>query len=245
MIILENVTVKYPGAADPAIDNLSLSFQKGEFIGVLGRSGAGKSTFIRTINALQEVSSGEIFVDDYSVHSLSDEDKRRLRTKAGMIFQHFHLIPRMTVLQNVLTGRFGQKKWYENLLGLYSEEEKNEGKSVIEQVGLEKMAGRRVEALSGGQKQRVGIARALMQQPDIFLGDEPVASLDPSTAKSIFGILRSVHDEKNLVTIINIHDVEIAKKFSTRIIGLKEGKLAFDGRPEELDDKAYNRIYDE
>ncbi|MBB5174448.1 phosphonate ABC transporter ATP-binding protein [Texcoconibacillus texcoconensis] len=243
MIQLREVTVRYPGSSYPAIDQLSVDIYKEEFVCVLGKSGAGKSTFIRTLNALQPVSEGEVLVSDQAVHSASEKQQRSMRMKAGMIFQHFHLIPRLTVLQNVLTGRFGQKKSYQALLGLFSHEEREQAYHILRQVGLNDMAQRRVDALSGGQKQRVGIARSLMQDPEIFLGDEPVASLDPSTSETIFHLLRKIHDEKQLLSIMNVHDVSLARKYASRILGLRDGKLVFDGGPDELDEAAYQTIY--
>ena len=242
---MQNVTVRYPRVQEDALKQLNLSFKKGEFVCVLGRSGAGKSTFIRTINGLQPLTDGSITILDKNLQSLNSTGQRKLRTNIGMIFQHFHLIPRMTVRQNVLTGIFGKKKVYQNLLGLFSAEEHKAVERYLREVGLLDFADRKVEQLSGGQKQRVGIARAMVQEPAILLGDEPVASLDPSTAKSIFRLLRLIHEEKDIVTIINVHDVILAKEFATRIIGMNKGNIVFDGRPNELNDKVYQRIYDE
>jgi phosphonate transport system ATP-binding protein len=160
-----------------------------------------------------------------------------------MIFQHFNLIPRMTVFQNTLTGAFGKRPSYKNILGMFSEHEKQRGLQALEEVGLKKYAHKRVETLSGGQKQRVGIARALLQDPKILLGDEPVASLDPSTSRRIFELLKRIHVERDLLTIINVHDVSLAKEFATRIIAFRDGTLLFDGKPEEVDDHMFANIY--
>ncbi|MDG5787253.1 phosphonate ABC transporter ATP-binding protein [Evansella sp. AB-P1] len=243
MIQLEKVTVRYPKANEDAIKNLSFTLNKGEFVCVLGRSGAGKSTFIRTINGLQPITAGSIQVLEKNYYDLRLEERRKLRSRIGMIFQHFHLIPRLTVRQNVLTGRFGKKKPFQNLLGLFTAEEKALVQHYIERVGLLPFADRKVEQLSGGQKQRVGIARSLMQEPDIFLGDEPVASLDPNTSRSIFRLLQSIHNEKKLVSVLNVHDVSLAKEFASRIIGLNKGEVVFDGTPSELNSKTYEMIY--
>ncbi|UTR10623.1 phosphonate ABC transporter ATP-binding protein [Evansella sp. LMS18] len=243
MIHLEDVTVRYPGVPDDALKKINLSFEKGEFVCVLGRSGSGKSTFIRTLNGLQPLTKGTINILGKHLQTLSKKEQRLLRTNIGMIFQHFHLIPRLTVKQNVLTGIFGRKKVYENLLGIFSAEEKKSAEQYLQEVELLPFANRKVEQLSGGQKQRVAIARAMVQEPEILLGDEPVASLDPSTAQSIFNILRTIHDEKELISIINVHDVQLAKKYATRIIGLNKGNLVYDGKPEEFNDEVYERIY--
>ncbi|MFB4164176.1 phosphonate ABC transporter ATP-binding protein [Alteribacillus sp. JSM 102045] len=243
MIELKNVSVFYPKAKDPALKNINLAFKSGEFICVLGPSGAGKSTMIRTINALQPVTEGQVIIDGKDLAALPELKRREWRSRTGMIFQHFHLIPRLTVEQNILTGLFGKKKAFTTFAGVFSQEEKVKAKEILYHVGLEQMADRRVEWLSGGQKQRVGVARALMQEPEVFLGDEPVASLDPGTARSIFQLLSGVHDQNNLTTIINVHDVTLAKAFATRVIGLSHGEVIFDGSPEELDPMNLETIY--
>lgn len=235
--------MRYPNTNENAIDHLHLKMQRGEFICVLGQSGAGKSTFIRTINRLQQPTSGEIIWDGVDVTTVTEGKMREIRSDMVMIFQHFNLIPRMTVFQNTLTGAFGKRPPLKNLLGLFSEEEKQRAYKALKEVGLEKHAHKRVEALSGGQKQRVGIARALLQDPQLLLGDEPVASLDPSTSEKIFALLKRIHEERNLLSIINVHDVHLAKQFATRIIGLREGKLIFDGKPEDVDEQQFSIIY--
>jgi len=164
MLSFQNASVTYPNETDKALSSLSLEINEGEFVCVLGRSGAGKSTFIRTINGLQLVTEGSVWVSGEDVGQLSEKQSRRLRTEVGMIFQHFNLIPRLSVKQNVLTGRFGQKKAYENLFGLFSKQEQELADHYLKEVGLLSFANRRVEFLSGGQKQRVGIARAMMHQ---------------------------------------------------------------------------------
>ncbi|MET3504025.1 phosphonate ABC transporter ATP-binding protein [Halalkalibacter oceani] len=243
MLKLTDVVVRYPKVAEPALDRLSLSFEQGEFVCVLGKSGAGKSTFVRTINRLQPVSSGSVHFEGQELTTLSEAQMRAVRQEMVMIFQHFHLIPRMTAFQNTLTGLFGRRPALKNLLGLFSKEEKQRGRLALEQVGLERHGDRRVEALSGGQKQRVGIARALLQEPKLLLGDEPVASLDPVTSRHIFTLLRDIHQKKELLSIVNVHDVSLAKEFATRIIALKDGQLLFDGKPEELDEATFSAIY--
>jgi phosphonate transport system ATP-binding protein len=243
MIKFENVSVLYPGTADPALKNINITFQQGEFVCVLGKSGAGKSTFIRCINGLQPVSEGTVKWDDKSLSEMTPKENLEIRRKTGMIFQHFNLIPRMSVVQNILTGLFGYKKSYENLLGLFNSKERMSALEAIDQVELTVEPTRRVENLSGGQKQRVAIARALIQNPKVFLGDEPVASLDPGTAERIFHLLKETHRKRNLVSIINVHDVSLAKKFATRIIALKKGSLIFDDIPEKFDEKVFAKIY--
>jgi phosphonate transport system ATP-binding protein len=243
MIKFENVSVVYPDTDEPALQDLNISFQKGEFVCVLGKSGAGKSTFIRCINGLQPVTEGTVKWDNKSLSEMTHNENLEIRRKTGMIFQHFNLIPRMSIVQNILTGLFGYKKSYQNLLGIFSSAERMLALEAIDQVELAVEPTRRVEKLSGGQKQRVAIARALVQNPKVFLGDEPVASLDPGTAERIFHLLKETHEKRNLVSIINVHDVVLAKKFATRIIALKKGRLVFDGAPENFNDKVYEDVY--
>lgn len=245
MIKLDNVSVKYKKAEDEAVKKLSTSFQKGEFVCVLGKSGAGKSTFIRCLNGLQRPTTGEVIIQDISLSKLKENDLRLIRSNIGMIFQHYYLIPRLTVMQNVFTGMFGKRNPLKNLFGIFTAEEKQAAYEALKAVELEAFVERRVEELSGGQKQRVGIARALVQDPYIFLGDEPVASLDPSTAIKIFKLLKQIHEEKQLVTIINVHDVQLAKRFATRIIAFRSGELIFDGVPHLLTPEVMREIYGE
>lgn len=240
-ITLNNITVSFPNTK--AVDDVSLTFTQGEFICILGKSGAGKSTLIRCINGLQRPTSGEVTINDVQIHSLSEDKLRFVRKHIGMIFQHFHLLPRLSVLTNVLTGAFGRRPAWKNLLGLFQQEEIKAAKEAIQSVELTPQTNNRVDQLSGGQKQRVGIARALLQQPKIFLGDEPVASLDPSTSNVIFTLLKQIHDRKQLITVINVHDVTLAKQYATRIIGLREGKVVFDGKPEQFTEQTFETIY--
>ncbi|MDT8860559.1 phosphonate ABC transporter ATP-binding protein [Alkalihalobacillus sp. MEB130] len=243
MLTISDLVVRYPKANENALDRINVTINKGEFVCVLGKSGAGKSTFIRSINRLQQPTSGQILWNDVDITTLSEAKMRNVRSDIVMIFQHFNLIPRMTVFQNTLTGSFGRRSPYKNILGLFSEEEKERALKALQEVELEKHIDKRVEALSGGQKQRVGIARALLQDPKMLLGDEPVASLDPSTSRRIFEILKRIHEERELLSIINIHDVNLAKEFATRIIALRDGQLIFDGQPEEVDERMFADIY--
>ncbi|TWT05280.1 phosphonate ABC transporter ATP-binding protein [Planococcus sp. CPCC 101016] len=243
MIQVKNLSVHYPDTKVEALTDISLSLNKGDFVCVLGKSGAGKSTFIRCLNGLQKPTGGEIYFDgkDISVHN--EEKLRKVRRETGMIFQHFSLVPRLSVIQNVLTGMFGYRSSFKNLIGWFTAEELALAKQVIADVGLSEMTYRKVEQLSGGQKQRVGIARALAQQPKVLLGDEPVASLDPGTSNHIFTLLTEMHERLNLLTIINVHDIELAKRYATRILALKDGKLIFDGPPEKFNNAEYRETY--
>ncbi|MDZ5710806.1 phosphonate ABC transporter ATP-binding protein [Jeotgalibacillus haloalkalitolerans] len=245
MIECKNVSVTYPNAHTKALQAIDLTFKKGEFICVLGKSGAGKSTFIRCLNGLQTPTEGDVIYNGQSLRKRSEAELRKIRQHTGMIFQHFNLIPRLSVMQNVLTGMFGSRSSFKNLIGLFTKEEKSAAHDAIRSVGLDGFENRRVEQLSGGQKQRVGIARALVQQPAVLLGDEPVASLDPGTANQIFTLLRNMHDDLGLLTMINVHDLELAKKYADRVIALKDGQVIFDGPPAMFGDLEYKETYGE
>lgn len=244
MYRLENVTVRYPKTEEDAISNVSATFSQGDFVCILGKSGAGKSTLIRCLNGLQKYTGGSIQWNDREISAMSEQEIRVMRRQMGMIFQHFHLIPRLTVFQNVVTGLFGYRSTIKNLLGVFSDEEKAATNGMIEDVELMPQVHQRVERLSGGQKQRVAIARALLQKPIVFLGDEPVASLDPGTADRIFQLLKDIHEKQGLLTVINVHNVEIAKRYATRIIALKEGEMVFDGGPSEFKTEDFSMVYD-
>ncbi|WP_257350491.1 phosphonate ABC transporter ATP-binding protein [Pseudalkalibacillus decolorationis] len=240
-----NLTVRYPKAKTDALSEIDLELYEGEFVCVLGKSGAGKSTLIRCLNGLQMPTVGHVFYNGNDITVYGEEQLRKVRTDMGMIFQHFNLIPRLSVLQNVLTGTFGRRQDWKNILGFFTKGERSNALDFINEVELGDQVRKRVEHLSGGQKQRVAIARALIQKPKVFLGDEPVASLDPGTANRIFRILGKIHEEHKLLTLINVHDVTIAKRYATRILALKEGSLVFDGKAEELTDDILAEIYDE
>jgi phosphonate transport system ATP-binding protein len=228
---------------ETAIKLLSVTIQQGEFVGILGRSGAGKSTFIRCINRLVDPTQGEVIWNNHQMTRLGKEQLIARRREIGMIFQQFHLIPRLTVLQNALLGCFGGRATLKNLLGFSSVQEKEAAMESLRRVGLDHLALKRVDQLSGGQQQRVAIARVLMQKPKLLLGDEPVASLDPITSKQIMSLIKEIHDAEQMTTIINLHDVQLALAFCDRIIGLSKGELVFDGLPQDVTDEALEKIY--
>ncbi|MRG86165.1 phosphonate ABC transporter ATP-binding protein [Salinibacillus xinjiangensis] len=243
MLDIQNLSVQYAGNDQAALSDVNLSFKRGEFVCVLGKSGAGKSTLIRCINGLLKPTNGEVHFDGKAITMLNEADLRQVRREMGMIFQHFNLIPRLTVLQNVLTGTFGYRSSFRNLIGWFSSEELERAHRVIADVGLTDQTKKRVERLSGGQKQRVGIARALLQRPKVLLGDEPVSSLDPGTSNHIFTLLKKIHDQHQLLTLINVHDVNLAKRYATRIIAVTNGKITFDGAPNDFNEEVFELTY--
>ncbi len=226
-----------------ALDDVSFSVEKGEFVSIIGPSGAGKSTILRCINRLIDATDGNIIYDGDDILSLGKRDLRRVRTKTGMIFQHYNLVDRLSVIENVLHGRLGQKSAIRGMLGSYSETEKEKAFFILNELGLAEQAYKRCDALSGGQKQRVGIARAIMQEPKLILCDEPIASLDPKASKTIMDHLSQINQKQKITCIVNLHQVEVAMKYSQRILGVSSGKIVFDGTPEELTKKKIHEIY--
>ncbi|MHB1404506.1 MAG: phosphonate ABC transporter ATP-binding protein [Desulfitobacteriaceae bacterium] len=240
LLELNNVTKSYHKEI-PALVDVSFSVREGEFVAIIGPSGAGKSTLLRCINRMIEATGGEISFNGVKVSNLSKNGLRKLRTQIGMIFQHYNLVDRLTVIENVLHGRLGYKSTLAGVFGRYSEEEKRQAFRIIEILGLNDQVYQRCDQLSGGQKQRVGIARALIQNPKMILCDEPIASLDPNASKIIMNHLRNVSTEMGITVIVNLHQVNVALKYSDRIIGVNKGKVVFDGSPAEL---TAEQIYD-
>ncbi len=242
MIEFRNVVVVYPNGFK-ALKGINLHIHEGEFVAIIGPSGAGKSTLIRTINGLVRITEGDLIVEGKHVQKLKDRELRLLRRKIGMIFQSFNLVKRMSVLRNVLVGRLGYVPTLKSLLNLFPKEDVEFALSNLEKVGIRDKAYVRADQLSGGQQQRVAIARALTQQPDIMLADEPVASLDPPTAKVVMDYLKKFNEELKITTLVNLHDVDLAKTYAGRIVGIRAGEIVFDGRPEELTRDILIRIY--
>lgn len=226
-----------------ALEDVNFSIAEGEFVSIIGPSGAGKSTILRCINRLIDATAGKIIYDGQNVMELGRRELRHVRTKTGMIFQHYNLVDRLSVVENVLHGRLGQKSTLCGVVGHYSEAEKKQAFSILEELGLEQQAYQRCDALSGGQKQRVGIARAIMQEPKLILCDEPIASLDPKAAKTIMDHLAYINQSKQITCIVNLHQVDVAMKYSKRIIGVSAGKIVFDGTPAELTQEKIHTIY--
>ncbi len=226
-----------------ALEDISFSIEKGEFVSIIGPSGAEKSTILRCVNRLIDATDGKIIYDGQNVMELNKRELRKIRTKTGMIFQHYNLVDRLSVVENVLHGKLGQKSTISGVVGHYREEEKEQAFAILKELGLAEQAYKRCDALSGGQKQRVGIARAIMQQPKLILCDEPIASLDPKASKTIIDHLAQINRTKNITCIVNLHQVDVAMKYSERIIGIAAGKIVFDGTPAELTQEKIHTIY--
>lgn len=225
------------------LSHINLTINDGEFASIIGLSGAGKSTLLRSINRLNDVTEGEITIDGVSLTKAGKKELRKIRRRIGMISQQFNLVKRSTVQKNVLSGRLGYYSTWKSILGLFSKEDYERTKDALERVDLQDKLHSRCDELSGGQQQRVSIARTLVQQADIILADEPVASLDPVTTQKIMKDLQNINTTLGKTVIVNIHSVELARSFSTRIIALKAGEIVFDGAPEELTDERLIAIY--
>lgn len=242
MIIFDNVSKTYPNGVK-GLSHINLTINDGEFVSIIGLSGAGKSTLLRSVNRLNDVTEGEITIDGVSLTKAGKKELRRIRRRIGMISQQFNLVKRSTVQKNVLSGRLGYYSTWKSILGLFSKEDYERTKDALERVDLQDKLHSRCDELSGGQQQRVSIARTLVQQADIILADEPVASLDPVTTQKIMKDLQNINTTLGKTVIVNIHSVELARSFSTRIIALKAGEIVFDGAPEKLTDERLIAIY--
>jgi len=230
---------------DQALKGVSFTVTGGQIIALIGPSGAGKSTLIRCINKLVPPTEGEVILNGENLTVLHGKALRHARRQMGMIFQEYALVERLTVMENVLSGRLGYLPFWTSLLRKYPAQDVERALELLERVGLSSQYEKRADELSGGQRQRVGIARALMQNPQILLVDEPTASLDPKTSRTILRLICELAQERKLPTIINIHDVELAKKFADRVVGLKDGQVVFDGSPGSLDNATLSDIYGE
>lgn len=225
------------------LSGIDLNLQKGEIVGLIGPSGAGKSTLLRCINRLIDPTEGDVYLNEVNLSSLPLSRMGVQRRRIGMIFQEYALVERLSVMENVLSGRLGYLPFWRSFFRRYPQQDIENAFGYLQRVGLLEHANKRADELSGGQRQRVGIARALAQEPDLLLIDEPTASLDPRNSRSIMRLIEEICHERGLPAIINIHDVPLARQFMQRIIGLNGGHLVFDGTPEELDDEALTRIY--
>ena len=230
---------------DKALTSVDLEVPKGQVLALIGPSGAGKSTLIRCINRLVEPTSGSVMLGDVELTRLSSGRLRQERRRMGMIFQEYALVERLTVMENVLSGRLGYVGFWRSLFRKFPQSDVDEAFRLLDRVGLVEMADKRADELSGGQRQRVGICRALIQDPALLLVDEPTASLDPKTSRQIMRLICELCAERNLAAIINIHDVALAQMFVQRIVGLENGSVVFDGSPKDLTEEVLTRIYGE
>lgn len=243
MLRIENLTKVYPNGTR-ALQEVSFEVQDGEFLVVIGLSGSGKSTLLRCINRLIEPTSGKIYWNDMDITAAPPAELRHIRRHIGMVFQQFNLVKRSSVMTNVLSGRLGYANPWLSLLGIWPAADKERALKALERVGIADKAQSRADALSGGQQQRVGIARALMQEPEIILADEPVASLDPVLSHSILQYLELLNKE-GLTVICSLHFLDLVHRYATRVIALKDGFKVFEGLPQEIDRTKFKEIYGE
>lgn len=242
MLSVTNLTKTYK-TGDKALSDVSFDVPKGQVVGLIGPSGAGKSSLIRCINRLVEPSAGQIALNDLDITKLGSGDLRRARRRIGMIFQEYALVERLTVMENVLSGRLGYVPFWRSFMRRFPATDIATAYRLLDRVGLSAHVDKRADALSGGQRQRVGIARALAQDPELLLIDEPTASLDPKTSRQIMRLIVEICREAGLPAIINIHDVVLAQQFADRIIGLQAGRVVFDGTPAQLTEDVLTTIY--
>jgi phosphonate transport system ATP-binding protein len=244
MLRLENLQKRYR-TGDLALKGVDLTVPDGQIMALIGPSGAGKSTLIRCINRLVEPTGGKVFLNDLELSALGAGQLRRARRRMGMIFQEYNLVERLSVMENVLSGRLGYVGFWRSYFRKYPQSDIDEAFRLLGRVGLDHMVDKRADELSGGQRQRVGICRALAQDPELLLVDEPTASLDPKTSRQIMRLICELCGERKLSAIINIHDVMLAQMFAQRIVGLKLGEIVYDGPPDGLTAEVLTEIYGE
>ncbi len=242
MLVVEGLTCRFGTKA--AVDNASFSVAPGGFIGVIGRSGAGKSTLLRTINRLAPATSGRILFDGQDVTALKGKELRKWRARSAMIFQQFNLIGRLDVLTNVLMGRLSEIPSWRSLFQLWPETDVAVAMSALEQFDMAQLAAQRADQLSGGQQQRVAIARAMVQEPDIILADEPIASLDPRNTKIVMDALLRINKHFGITVLCNLHSLDLARSYCDRLIGMSAGRVVFDGAPSALTEHIARELYD-
>src|SRR5499425_2269510 len=244
MLRIKGLTKRYR-TGDLALKGIDLDVPDGEVMALIGPSGAGKSTVIRCINRLVEPTDGTVTLKNIEITTLGGAELRRARRRMGMIFQEYALVERLTVMENVLSGRLGYVGFWQSWLRRFPQSDIEEAFRLLERVGLDHMADKRADELSGGQRQRVGICRALIQNPELLLVDEPTASLDPKTSRQIMRLIKELCGERKLSAIINIHDVMLAQMFAERIVGLRLGAIVYDGSPDGLTPTVLTSIYGE
>ena len=241
MLQITNLTKKF--GPNTAVDAANIDVQKSAMIGIIGRSGAGKSTLLRMLNRLSDATSGKIEFEGRDVTGLTGAEKRRWQSECAMIFQQFNLVPRMDVVSNVLHGTLNRRSTLATMFNLYPNEDIHRAIDILDRLGIAEHGPKRAEALSGGQQQRVAIARALMQDPRIILADEPIASLDPMNAQVVMQSLRQIHEEDGRMVIANLHTLDTARRYCDRVVGMRDGRIVFDGTPEQLTTGVARDIY--
>ncbi|MGD2043665.1 MAG: phosphonate ABC transporter ATP-binding protein [Acidimicrobiia bacterium] len=242
MLRVEHLTKVYDDGT-VALSDVSFEVPEGEFLAVIGLSGSGKSTLLRCINRLIDPTEGRILWNDEDITAASQEDMRRIRRRIGMVFQHFNLVHRSKVITNVLAGRLGYTSPALSIVNRFPKADRERAVAQLERVGLADKANNRAEELSGGQQQRVGIARAMVQEPEMILADEPVASLDPVLAHSIMQYLETINREDKVTVLCSLHFLDLVHRYGQRVIALNEGRLVFEGLPAEIDDDMFKDIY--
>ena len=242
LIEFKNVSKTYPNGVK-GLKNVNLTIDQGEFVAIIGLSGAGKSTLIRTINRMIDITEGQLIVDGVDVMTLHGKSMRRFRRKIGMIFQSFNLVTRSTAIKNVLTSMVPDMGFFRVLLGLFTKEQKMQALEALDKVGILDKAYTRCDQLSGGQQQRVALARTLNQSPSIILADEPVAALDPVTAHQVMSDFKRINEELNISVLINIHHVDLALKYASRVIGIRAGEIVYDGPSSQVTQAVLDSIY--
>ena len=242
LIEFKNVSKTYPNGVK-GLKNVNLTIDQGEFVAIIGLSGAGKSTLIRTINRMIDITEGQLIVDGVDVMTLHGKSMRRFRRRIGMIFQSFNLVTRSTAIKNVLTSMVPDMGFFRVLLGLFTREQKMQALEALDKVGILDKAYTRCDQLSGGQQQRVALARTLNQSPSIILADEPVAALDPVTAHQVMSDFKRINEELNISVLINIHHVDLALKYATRVIGIRAGEIVYDGPSSQVTQAVLDSIY--
>ena len=243
LLTVKNLSKKYSNSLKPALTKVDFKISEGEMVAVVGPSGAGKSTLLRCLNRLIEPSGGSISFQDKNISLIHGYELRKYRAQIGFIFQNYNLQNRLSVLDNVLTGLLGQRSAVATTLGLWPKKDILMAKNILKDLGLEAYLYKRADMLSGGEQQRVSIARARIQNPKLILADEPVASLDPPTAKKVLEDLKKVCKEENIAILINLHDVDMALKYADRILGLSSGKKVWDEKVEKTNKESFEKIY--
>jgi len=238
---IENLTKSF--GPNVAVDAANVAVDKPAMIGIIGRSGAGKSTLLRMLNCLTDATSGRIVFEGQQISALKGADKRRWQSECAMIFQQFNLVPRLDVVSNVLHGTLNKRSTLATMFNLFPQEDIHRAIDILDRLGIAEHGPKRAEALSGGQQQRVAIARALMQDPKIILADEPIASLDPMNAQVVMQSLRAIHEEDGRMVIANLHTLDTARRYCDRVIGMRDGRIVFDGTPEQLTTGVARDIY--